>query len=260
MTIALGILASDGLVLAADTLHTIDRVWKGDQGKIMGVERHGRTPPEGPLFSASCIVTGAGRSQLLQALSQKLLKSFSSEESDEPEIIQSRLEGALKKFFGDNVVPYANFPDNSDDLQVLVAYAKNHRFGFWVSNRASLTSKHVACVGVGSVRASSILSRLKAVHELTVQEAVTLAAYAIYDAKRHVDGCGFYTDVVYIKDCRIKVVPRPVIEALEDSFRVFVEECEPQILQHVFAGDGTELPVDRLRDAQKAIADLRSRI
>jgi hypothetical protein len=47
MTIALGVLANDGIVLAADTQLTIPNFWKGEGGKILAVSRTRRELPTG---------------------------------------------------------------------------------------------------------------------------------------------------------------------------------------------------------------------
>ena len=71
MTIALGLLASDGIVIAADTQETYSGALKVNHPKISGALNGDRFNPEGVF-----IVTGAGSAVHLDPIGQELSDAF----------------------------------------------------------------------------------------------------------------------------------------------------------------------------------------
>src|SRR2546428_6976952 len=72
MTIALGILAKDGVVLAADTQETYAGIFKVDQSKITAVLNGTPKAPRGAF-----VVSGAGTAGHLDSIQQDLCEAFS---------------------------------------------------------------------------------------------------------------------------------------------------------------------------------------
>ena len=64
MTIALGILASDGVVVATDTQETVQGYWKRHEGKIQAAQT----------AQGAVVVAGAGRAAYADALGQSPVK------------------------------------------------------------------------------------------------------------------------------------------------------------------------------------------
>src|SRR5438132_1411166 len=85
MTIALGILASNGVVLAADTEESYEG-WKGEHGKITGV---GAQATKG---GNCCLITGAGDALYIDAIARDLreLVSRNSATSTVEELLKER--------------------------------------------------------------------------------------------------------------------------------------------------------------------------
>jgi hypothetical protein len=76
MTIAIGAIARDGLVLAADTQES-GGYWKHDQGKIYECGRGLLETPNGG--AAFCLVSGAGHAHLVDVASLALTRRFCAE-------------------------------------------------------------------------------------------------------------------------------------------------------------------------------------
>lgn len=258
MTIAVGILARDGVVLAADTLETVQGYWKGEQGKIRWVEQHGQLHPNAERFDGACAVTGTGRGEAVEAIQQRLLHAFGYERSAvTPEILRPLLERELSAYYAENIIPFASFNDPNDQgLQLLVAYERNCRHALWCSDRTALVQHMAVAVGIGAYHAKTLLGKFGKLYQLSVQTVAAIAAYIVYDVKEHIDGCGRFTDVRYIQDHQIQIVPRPLVEAMEDAFRLHANECVPGSLQYLFEEVGTPMPLDRIEEARNAITAL----
>src|SRR5437899_3200980 len=79
MTIALGILASDGIVVAADRLESYGGQFKLDQSKILPVST---VYPDdvNPELIGACLISGAGDAGHIDALTEQLAKDFCNHE------------------------------------------------------------------------------------------------------------------------------------------------------------------------------------
>lgn len=73
MTIALGMLASNGIVLATDTQETVQGYWKRHQGKMTAVQSE----------AGAFVIAGAGRSGLRRCPNTATRRCFSESEDVE---------------------------------------------------------------------------------------------------------------------------------------------------------------------------------
>src|ERR1051326_7385632 len=89
MTIALGILASDGIVVASDTQETYSDLRKVRQTKILAVVNEP---------NAGLLVTGAGSGPQIDALSQILCDRFSRETPSSLTALDGALQNQVQEF------------------------------------------------------------------------------------------------------------------------------------------------------------------
>src|SRR5256885_9651317 len=99
MTIALGIIASNGIVLAADTEETMGVAGysKTDQTKILGYFSADNQRPLG-----ACFISGAGDAGYIEALSQTLGRVFVNHPSLTERPLERQLGKEWKKFYQDH--------------------------------------------------------------------------------------------------------------------------------------------------------------
>jgi len=213
MTICVGILATDGVVLAADREEG-DEYLKVDRGKICQAFR-GSTP------TGSIAVTGAGDGAALDEISNRLVDAFSKREmrlGETAEDAEKILRDTHRNYYTEAILP---FPYNErPDYGVLIAC-----YGGGLGKRLFSTAKlsfnsHVdyEAVGVGQRVANAWLGKLY--DYLPVRHAVKLAAYVIYQCKGTVTGCGLGTDIAIIRPDRVLESAAPAtIRKWEDAFR-----------------------------------------
>src|SRR5271165_3308515 len=114
MTIALGLLASDGAVIAADTEESTGDYMKGVRGKMACYFAHDDE------WAESCVVTGAGNSGYVRALMEELGQTyqaadpktaiFSHRQSDAKDTLQYKFRECIKKFYKEHIIPFATYP------------------------------------------------------------------------------------------------------------------------------------------------------
>ena len=125
MTIAIGLLASDGIVVAADTQITAG-TGKTTMGKIgAGISSHG----DGV---GSCIVAGAGSVVHMRHCSGLLQSVFMDRRGLVGDSLQDAVTEELARFHETHIVPFSNVPfDERPSATFILAYQrKDHvRFG-----------------------------------------------------------------------------------------------------------------------------------
>src|SRR5438552_17699196 len=105
MTIALGILAKDGVVLAADTQETFSGVFKVDQAKILATVLGTSTKNDG-VFG----VSGAGSGGHIDAISQELCDSFWRQHPKTLVDVGDDIRKRVSDFHAQHVLPYSTLP------------------------------------------------------------------------------------------------------------------------------------------------------
>ena len=188
MTIAVGVLANGGVVLAADTQLTIPSFWKGEGGKIMATAR--RKPPTGVLA-----VTGATNIyEYLHGLGDDLTRDFLLGLHDaNKEAAYERFGRVLRRFYRRHVAPITGEPPVVD---VLMAYQRGDEIALWQSSRNLLIEQtEYGAVGIGSFAANAWLGRMWRGRQ-DIPAAVVTAVFAAAVAKESVDGCGKFTHVL----------------------------------------------------------------
>lgn len=228
MTIAVGVLATDGIVLAADTQLTAPTVgWKGEGGKIMAVARSMRDQVSGAIA-----VTGATAIyEYLHGLGDELWKDFedSLDESDKREAY-GRFKNIVYEFNEEHVMPWADRPE----INVIIGYQRDGQLALWQSNRGVLIEQYDhAAVGIGSLAASAWLNRVWK-RGLDVSTAIAVATFATAVAKDSVDGCGKYTNVLVIEADRWRRIDQSIINEIDRLYEAWASEISPALLLDCF--------------------------
>ena len=100
MTIAVGILASDGVVLAADSEVTHGAIAKTAGRKI---EINFHWGKQGPMFN---LVAGAGTAHYIDAFAQQLRRDVAAHRESAAVDIQQVIEATVEDFHGRHVIPF----------------------------------------------------------------------------------------------------------------------------------------------------------
>ncbi len=246
MTIALGILADDGVVIAADTQETYAGVFKVEQGKIVfsiNDSEHGK-------FLGGVSVSGAGTAGHVDALSQEICLNFRTHRTS-MDGFQDDLAERVKKFNEQHVVPFATWPEyDRPSVSLLVGAVIGDDRCLWTTDKTAMRVCYpFGAVGIGAAHASLMLRRFWQGGDCDLAELV--AAYVLYSVKQHVDGCGKQTQLMSVKSDRLYVWTDGQLERLEKQFaRMFVAE-ERSVLYAL--GMGSVETVETLRSIRREI-------
>jgi len=228
MTIAIGILAKDGVVIAADSQLTIQNIWKGSHGKIMALERV--KMPGG--FLGACVVTGATSDfPYLVSLGQEILGAFELQSHSDPEqSLEAPLRKVVRRFETHHVVPYRDVVDIA--VETIVATSRPFGDELWSTKRSTLSSHSgYVAVGIGAAHADALLQRLWRRPQYDVAAAAALAVFVALSVKESVDGCGKVTNVVMLQDSAFHQMPQSLVGRLEEQFSEYFQAHEPQLVR-----------------------------
>jgi len=242
MTIALGILASDGVVLAADTQYS----W-GQDSKTSGSKMWMRNSPGGALA-----ITGAGNPIYLESLAQRFERAFDSNESAPLDDLEQLFERILIDFHESHILPFAHLPD-SPDISVVVAVERKTERRLWISEKNVLKpSGPHALVGAGASYGTALLSSLFqgwGCSGIPTCVAERIAVYVVLRVKDYVQGCGKGTHLVRLRDSVASYIDAPKLQILEYRFQN-LDELQVLGLKYVLGYP--------LSDKSKALESLRN--
>src|SRR5438445_5672612 len=121
MTIALGLVGTDGIVVAADTEESYGAI-KTDTTKILTVFCTGADGKPNPVPGA-CVISSAGDSGYVTSLGEKLAHVFFADTERAEPPLQEAFEDCLAAFYAKHVIPFATFPeDERPVVEMLIAY------------------------------------------------------------------------------------------------------------------------------------------
>jgi len=143
---------------------------------------------------------------------------------------------------------------------MVIGYYRNNVHGLFVTDRATVTNEDTnTAVGIGAMYVQPFLSEIWRTKPLlilpTLPHAIVCASYAIFLAKEHVDGCGNFTDVVYLRNNAAAFIDRDVIENLENIFRKYTKDLELPLLRRTLGARVSTMP-----NAGEIAEDLRREI
>jgi 20S proteasome alpha/beta subunit len=266
VTIAIGLLAKDGIVVAADTQTGITEYLKMSQGKVALGSRlaGGKVRP-------AIAVAGAGNSAYFEALWQSEVAHFHSLEPKfdfEIDQFEQGLRQRLEEFYTKHVIPFALYSAaERPDLSLIIATqnAGGKRRLWYTEKNLLIPSMHHGAIGIGAMYARILLGKTWA-HYLDLGAALLLAAYVVYHTKQHVDGCGEDTTMAYLGKDATWVIDPAVTEEIDRIYKEHVQFESEALHYAILARHGSEKEIagklSRIRERlQKAISkvDLGSR-
>jgi hypothetical protein len=244
MTIGIGILASDGYVIASDTQITHGQL-KTQLGKVQGCHSWDIEHGEG-----ACLVTGSGIYSHIADLGRRLAAAFASNKSaSKPGEIETIIKAQVFEFYKLHA---------EADVDVILAYERNNRFGMWSSDGTVLMPQpKYAAVGIGALYGNALLSRLCPTFPPTasVRETLAMAAYILRQVKDSIDGCGgSHTDMAFITGHRLVRLSKKVTKELDTIFSEYLTDKEPLVLHGLFGSN------DHARVSGRILRSVRVRL
>lgn len=249
MTIALGLIAREGIVIAADRQET-----EGEHKKAQSKIESLWALPVGAL-----LVSGAGNGPYIDTMTERLRYSFGTTQSKEyPKGMTDEFRTVHSAFYTEAVLPFAQYqPYERPDYELLFGCSTVNSHLLWYSHKLTLNQVQAGyrAVGIGANAAESLLSKFY-VMNLPLKVAIALAAYVIYEVKNSVEGCGFETDVMFTqKDKPPARIMHPMIKRMEDAFLKFRLIERDELYQCI--GGGIVPYARKAKDWSKLRRDLR---
>lgn len=242
MTIALGILASDGIVLGADTLES-DGYFKDDAYKITSAMTH--TAITSQLESALAI-TGAGPGVHLDSITEEITRMFLRCRCRTVAEFEEKLKPIIEGFYLKHV---ASLPPHMDrDFRLIVAVQITGILAMWTSEATVIRSVlGMEAVGTGSPFAKMALGTR--ILNPNWEKAVLLAALGVKRAKEYDHYSGSGTTIVCLKDNVAYGIPWYRISQADKIFDRY-SGIEHSAFQYVL---GSDLPdadghMEKMRD------------
>ena len=178
MTIALGILANDGVAIATDTQIGIQDYMKSHAAKLVAA-RFGLNDAK----KAAIALTGAGTVGYLDRIKADLLGAFYNSPISSGVEFQVYLDHYIHNFYQNHVIPFAGYhPTERPDVALLVGLEYDGEFRLLATEKNNCRrSMHYDAVGAGAMYAHILLGRLYA--PMNIDEAAMLAAYVVFHVK-----------------------------------------------------------------------------
>lgn len=211
MTIALGIVAHDGIVLAAD-MQESDGYFKEYALKITAASTHTRIEST---VRSSVAITGAGAAIHLDAIADEIVRGFEANQFTELRDFETYLAGTVEQFYKTHVAAIA--PQVDRDFKLIVGAQIEGNSGLWVSDATVIKQVVlVEAVGTGSPFAKMAMGTRLIVPD--VELAAMLAILGVMRAKEFDINCGNGTYVLCLRDNATYRVPWYRVEEVEKLF------------------------------------------
>jgi hypothetical protein len=242
MTIALGILASDGLVIAADTQETHAGLVKVPQGKIAGAVLGKMEKPDGVLA-----VSGAGSGGHIDSLTQQFIDGFHLEKPAKLGDLDGELSRRLLTFHSEHIVPYLQLPEyERPSVSMLIGARLKGKFRLWVSDKSTLHQcVSYGAVGLGAGHANVLLERLWD-EGGDVRFAARVALFVLFYVKRYTEGCGHDSQLLIVGPEQANSYDPNAISGLEREFGRYLR-IEAETLRYVLGGTSDDEQKDRAK-------------
>jgi hypothetical protein len=194
MTIALGILASNGVVLASDSEMSTDQM-SGEGWKVSArYSLNGESPLRGVL------ITGAGNAAYLDGIGSDIRTYFVEGKPATLDVFENWLQEYIASFYERHVLPFEHYEAERPDVWLIVSAQDIDESRMWTTsyNRVNRCTIGHASVGIGQMYADSLMDRLYR-FPIDLDVAQVLAAYVIYLVKERIPYCGKRTQLIGLK-------------------------------------------------------------
>ena len=250
MTIAIGLRANDGIVLCADTQHTVSGYIKTYDGKVdVNIFRE-------PFLAFA--LAGAGTDDYIKTAKQALMSAF-PEECNTMVAVESILRERWLKFFSEQLGPWASFAERDRPSVELLIAATGHKLYpkmFYCGGTAFHETSQKA-IGSGILLADELIGRY-CFGNYTVAQLSSLAIHIIGKVKRGVDGCGGSTHIMGIrKNWDFAFVKDDDISALEKEFSDWEKSADKELVDKIV---NKPTPLSWHRDHAKKKAAMTGKI
>jgi len=261
MSIGLGIIASDGVVLAADSEIGSGGDFKGVDQKLAGAisETAGQLPK---LIG----LAGAGSFNYYQSIRLEVIALIASELGNDQQSdsrIKNGLESFMIDFHSKHVIPYLK-TKCPPAVCVLVGTWIDGRGGLWATDMSTVRPHTFGyeAIGIGATPAINLLhGYLEGAQgiQMSIESAALLACYVVQRSKCEVEGVGQSTNIIILGSGGIHFVPR---ELILDCERVFDQNYTAFQSEAFYYVSGMRSPLDRteLELARKNLDGLRQSI
>ena len=248
MTIALGVLATDGLVIAADTQVTAGYL-KMSQSKVSWAGKS-EVPPG--TKRGQIVVSGAGVETSIKYLRNAITSGFQRGDMSVASINEAMREETLN-YHTTHVTPHGR--DGSLDVWMIVGALDNHEGKLWTTDRSVVNEESIfGAVGEGAAYARIVMNQAFA--WMDTIGSMLLAAYVVWRVKRTIDSVGEETDIFGIRRDRSFIVERPIAQQMADIFAQY-EALSAKAMHSVFCGNAATPSFRRLkRETEKLVQQI----
>jgi hypothetical protein len=251
MTIAIGLICADGVVIAADTQES-GALTKNQAHKIAV-----------SLIDGGVIAfAGAGEAQTLDGLSCHVRDSAAKAQKSE---IVSVINDSFLAFYKQHIVPLYPFHERfvSPDVDAIIGISVGTQSVLLANHRTALRRcDHFVSVGIGRDFSDVLLARLFP-HglKLPTERAVLLAAYVIYQVRESVEGCGLGTQLYLLRTGQAATLWDWDQDEMDKHFKSYITS-EMILVHHLLGREGTTADIlPAIESARvglaKAVSDLR---
>lgn len=250
MTIAIGLIASDGIVLAADREES-DAYQKLDQGKLRGKSID--FPPYDTV-----VIAGAGSGAYIDAITLQALNWFARSLPVNISDVEKELAQQNKDFYTEHVLPLALYPsEERPDYSLLIGAKIGPTRVLWTTDALVMNPRDgYAAVGIGATTARALLQKFYAY--VPTVSAINLAVYIIGEVKRLVQGCGLDTDVLYACAGGPGKVVGDEVREIEDGLRGFGRVLERANFHRYIGSDLSNDPRTKADEVTKQTGKIES--
>lgn len=197
MTICIGILSNEGIVIAADTQETAGDV-KREENKIFsfakGMPSGGSLEPP-PICG---ILTGAGDAGYLDTFTTALVTKMP--DAQDMNELEAYLSDTLREFHEHHLWPLSQSPE-PPEIEILAALTCKWSTSLFVSRGSTIRrslGRHAA-IGYGAHFARGLLNSLPFFE--TIKEAQVAAAIVAHATKEQIEYCGKETSICSLRQC-----------------------------------------------------------
>jgi 20S proteasome alpha/beta subunit len=259
MTIALGLLTSEGIVIAADSQETDESAGtKEDVNKIaFGFQLRAENDEGGAIA-----VSGSGGAAYLDYIFEEIIMSFRTSAKENVAAFGERLKRLVKEYYREHVVPYAQDPRlRAPDVQLIVGAQRRGEKRLWITEGSTVGPRMYGAVGSGQAHALRTLKRF--FNWRDTEGGQLLAALAVFEAKRYDLYCGKNTSIVSLVDNFMQTPTTEDIYRWEKAFTEYsaIEaEMRRYCLSFRTKAETTEEPDVMLERLMSSLRSLRSRV
>jgi hypothetical protein len=149
MTIALGIIAGEGIIVAADSEVSEDMT------RISGM----KVFPFDDSTGGRIIITGSGNVHYLEKAAWTIGKIFKDHPKDPLDDLEAPMQAYLETFYETHIIPFTHDPP---DIALVIAAKRGSELRGWSSQLSVLNPWTVPCaaVGIGEIHARAVLGTL----------------------------------------------------------------------------------------------------